>query len=211
MPQGDVCTSQGLTNCGGVCVDVQVEPRNCGACGVTCAVDENCSGGACVQPAAAAAPAAVSCGTQGQTECGGVCIDLLSDVANCGGCGAACAVGETCSGGACAAVVAAAQTTCEGQGLTDCGGGCVALQTDAVNCGICGNVCPAGATCVGGSCQSPSGCAAGLTNCGALCVDLQTDVFNCGACGNACGVSDQEGVQTICDGGVCGFSSNPAA
>jgi len=37
-------------------------------------------------------------------------------------------------------------------GLTNCNGTCVDLQTDANNCGACGTICPAGATCVNGQC-----------------------------------------------------------
>jgi hypothetical protein len=74
-------------------------------------------------------------------------------------------VGQVCTG------VASTQVTetvrCEiGQGICapgftqcttgagPCGGlNCVNLQTDSNNCGGCGNVCPAGQTCMGGTCD----------------------------------------------------------
>ncbi len=38
------------------------------------------------------------------------------------------------------------------KGLTDCGGQCVNLKTDANNCGSCGQACLDGQTCMAGSC-----------------------------------------------------------
>jgi hypothetical protein len=37
---------------------------------------------------------------------------------------------------------------------TCCDGACINLQTDAANCGACGNACDAGEICVAGSCQA---------------------------------------------------------
>ncbi len=48
-------------------------------------------------------------------------------------------------------------------GQTDCGGACVDLQTSAISCGSCLNVCAIGASCVQGVCACP----AGQTACGA--------------------------------------------
>lgn len=38
---------------------------------------------------------------EGQTECGGECVDSSSDDNNCGGCGQTCGAGETCEEGSC--------------------------------------------------------------------------------------------------------------
>ncbi|MEE3083106.1 MAG: plastocyanin/azurin family copper-binding protein [Candidatus Thermoplasmatota archaeon] len=38
---------------------------------------------------------------EGQTECGGECVDSSSDDNNCGGCGQTCGAGETCEDGSC--------------------------------------------------------------------------------------------------------------
>ncbi|MBI5502489.1 MAG: hypothetical protein HY907_19755 [Deltaproteobacteria bacterium] len=39
----------------------------------------------------------------GETDCGGVCVDLLFDELNCGACGSACSAGQTCLRGSCSA------------------------------------------------------------------------------------------------------------
>ncbi len=90
-------------------------------------------------------------------------------------------------------------STCSGT----CGGKCVDLKTDNVNCGKCGNACPATATCVAGSCQ----CAQGQNRCGNACVDTKTDLNNCGKCGQVCGTGDggaiMGGGTWVCAAGAC--------
>jgi hypothetical protein len=55
-PAGQTCTqgqcaastcAAGQTMCGGLCVDVQADPQNCGACSTACAAGETCVQGAC--------------------------------------------------------------------------------------------------------------------------------------------------------------------
>jgi len=65
-------------------------------------------------------------------------------------------------------------------GYVMCSTGCVV--NDVYNCGMCGNVCAAGQTCDGITCQ----CQPPLVNCAGQCVDLQSDPVNCGFCGNPC-------------------------
>src|SRR5262249_44845244 len=91
--------------------------------------------------------------------------------------------------------------TCN-QGLTVCNGICRNLQTDAANCGACGNACPMGHQCVQGACKG-NGCGQGLTQCGNACVNLQTDAANCGACGQAC-AQGQQCTQGNCVQQGCG-------
>jgi hypothetical protein len=80
-------------------------------------------------------------------------------------------------------------------GATCCNGICADLNSDADNCGVCGNVCPASAPiCTQGIC---SGCQGGTTNCGGACIDTNWDGNNCGACGNVCPP------QFACSFGVC--------
>jgi len=77
---------------------------------------------------------------------------------------------------------------------------CTDLGTDVLNCGACGNSCPAPAhgwaTCDGGTCGFA--CEAGHVACGGACVDLGSDPNNCGTCGHVCG-----GAMPGCCGGSC--------
>jgi hypothetical protein len=80
-------------------------------------------------------------------------------------------------------------------GQTDCGGFCTDLTIDHGNCGVCGNACPYGANCSGGTCANY--CATGLTDCGGTCADFLNDPYNCGSCGVNCGYGG------LCCDGVC--------
>jgi hypothetical protein len=128
----------------------------------------------------------------------------MSDVANCGACGNACANGQSCRAGSCTS------ESCNGQpcALTCCGGtSCVDTQRDPDNCGLCGRRCnrDLGEQCVAqagslSSCQVVCGgeaCLQGESCCQDACTDLQNDSFNCGRCGHAC--SDVE----FCIFGCC--------
>jgi hypothetical protein len=85
----------------------------------------------------------------------GDCVDLSSDLDNCGACGSVCSSGLVaveCQDGECVR----ANTDCDA-GLTFCGPviGCVDLSSDMDNCGDCGSVCESGlvaVTCAGGEC-----------------------------------------------------------
>ena len=80
------------------------------------------------------------------------------------------------------ATAACAQRILCPQGETDCGGRCVSLLGDPLNCGRCGEaatplqVCRAGAL----------GCAPGVAVCDGACTDLARDPLHCGGCGTAC-------------------------
>jgi len=63
-----------------------------------------------------------------------------------------------------------------------CGDRCADLQTDTTHCGMCGNSCPMGQSCVAGACACPMG----EMMCGGACRDTAMDPANCGRCGNAC-------------------------
>ena len=96
-----------------------------------------------------------------------------------------------CANGAC---------TC-GEGFADCDGnaenGCeAALQTDAANCGTCGNDCKNG-TCKAGACA----CEKNFADCDGKATNgcetsLENDADNCGACGHGC-------LGSACKNSVC--------
>lgn len=87
-------------------------------------------------------------------------------------------------------------------GATDCCpsdgsvSACTNVDSDALNCGQCGNECASDEACVGGECVV-SDCVPGDIVCDGVCVDPESDRDNCGQCGAVCG-ADQE-----CVGGVC--------
>jgi hypothetical protein len=191
----------GLTNCSGLCRDINTDTANCGGCGVTCAAGEVCSAGDCqCVPACAGRVCGDDgcggvCGTctggttcdgagqclcpAGLQDCSGVCVDLTADRANCGTCGRACATGEGCQAGECTEDCA---PTCAGRECGDdgCGG----------SCGDCdeGLVCDAAGVC---------GCGPDALDCGAGCVDTSIDRENCGGCGVICAATE------ACVGGEC--------
>jgi hypothetical protein len=79
-----------------------------------------------------------------ETLCSGVCVNTMTDPANCSGCGMVCSSGMGCVGGVCSCPA----------GRTDCGGRCVDVMADAGNCGSCGNQCAVGESCVSGLCTA---------------------------------------------------------
>ncbi len=71
---GAMCTC--MTSCSGSCVDLTMDPNNCGKCGTACTPTvEACVNSMC------------SCAA---TMCGNTCIDTTMDPANCGGCNMPC-------------------------------------------------------------------------------------------------------------------------
>ncbi len=100
---------------------------------------------------------ALSCAA-GNTRCGVSCVDLRTDVVNCGACGNACAVGFACSDGRCVCRCTGGGTCC-----TDaCSGAalCANLASTDDHCGACFHRCAAGQRCREGVCVAPLACAA---------------------------------------------------
>ncbi len=129
----EACAIFGLTSCGGVCFDTENDVLNCGACGLECAYGETCASGNFQSSCAA-----------GLSYCNGVCVDTASDPSHCGFCNIACGGFDTCVSGACVSTLQEqldSVLTCAAKGLTDCGGVCVDLLNDDVNCGACGYAC----------------------------------------------------------------------
>lgn len=102
----------------GVCVDLQSDPENCGACGNACGGGTSCGSGTCV----AFAP----CGPPGMgvpSDCdgdpaNGCETDTAKDPAHCGFCENACAPGAGCADAA--AGTCSVPWTCGGMGLAEC-------------------------------------------------------------------------------------------
>ncbi len=112
------------------------------------------------------------------TDCGGSCVDVRSDVGNCGACGTKCADGQVCAAGKC-------ELRCPA-GLTQCDAGCFDRMNDPRHCGGCGMACSATNYCSAGSCTPISPCTTPRQLCGTSCVDTRYDPQHCGRCGNAC-------------------------
>jgi hypothetical protein len=126
--------------CDGVCVNLDTDPINCGACGNFC--DSGiCSGGGC------------TC-SEGLTNCDGTCTDLITDDLNCGQCGNTCIFGcvsGTCN--ECSDFFGPGWVLCP---VPDGESYCTSLLDTDSDCGSCGNVCssdPASSeTCINGIC-----------------------------------------------------------
>lgn len=151
----------GFGDCNGNTADgceanVTTDVNNCGACGLRCRAGQSCDMGRCVDrpPGCGGGPPC----TGGLVCCADTCVNVTSDVNHCGGCGRGCGMlpgtTVTCAVGVCTAGACL-------PGFGDCNGnrrdGCeVTLASDAANCGMCGNVCPAGRACSGGVCSMVS-------------------------------------------------------
>ena len=134
------------------------------------------------------------------TRCNGAeseCVDLQSDVTNCGACGVFCQGRQTCQDG-----------TCVGEGpvctppMATCNGVCADLSDDPEHCGGCNIGCGFNESCDGGVCLDSVPCGFGETLCGGECVDTFTDPDHCGACNNSCGPN------TYCTSGGCACEGN---
>jgi hypothetical protein len=108
------------------------------------------------------------------TLCGGACSTLQLDDANCGACGHACAMTESCAGGACY------PRAC---GTMTCSGAQVCIGSVCVDRSCFGVVCPDNQACAGGACE-PKSCANMTCAPDQVCVD------------NAC-------VEAACVGVLC--------
>src|SRR5215207_1839855 len=154
------------------------------------------------RPGRASAQGDASTCESGLTDCGGTCVDLQSDLNNCGACGEICESGLVpveCRSGVCE------RANCP-IGITYCGiaDGCRDLTSDSGHCGACANACASG-VCSGGVCAAGGGtCAEGQADCNGICVSTCCDNNNCGACGNVCkgGLTCFEGVCD-CPSGNC--------
>jgi len=180
-----VTCPNGQQYCDGKCLFIATDPRNCGACGMSCQAGLGCFDSKCGCPA-------------GLATCNEMCVNTAQDNLNCGSCGNACPAGNVCMGGMC-------KPGCTGS-LLLCGTSCVDGQNDPKNCGMCGKTCDVNNFCVGGQCVF--GCPSPLIVCtpdaGAtsmlMCIDSAVDPNNCGGCGTRCSDLAAEGSSFACCG-----------
>jgi hypothetical protein len=158
------CGSDELA-CGAECVRSEIDPANCGDCGIACPADFVCQAGHCAEGCVA-----------GTVECNGGCVDTEGDAQHCGDCNQPCAPSEVCVGGMCS-------LECP-EGKEKCGNECVDLDTDADHCGNCMTDCDPDQKCEAKECVDA--CGEGTTYCNGDCVNTDVDANNCGACGNVC-------------------------
>lgn len=199
-PQGKAdCNANGSDGCE---VSLTDDPKNCGACGNACSAFETCSSGSC---AAKSCPANMADCNRTNTD--GCEVSLKNDPINCGACGTTCSANggtPSCSSGACQIACAPSFENCNGQ-VTD---GCeINTQTDKMNCGACGTVCPGingTASCLAGSCQiacdaNHADVDGNLAN--GCEIDLRIDPNNCGSVGVVC--TNPTGAVGSCVNKVC--------
>jgi hypothetical protein len=196
------------------------DPLNCGTCGRACPTGAACALGVCTY---SSIPIFCTPVSFTETVCDGKddnCNGLIdegfafnTDPTNCGTCGRVCPSGAGCVLGVCTfpkvpdtcVPVSTTETKCDGKD-DNCNGSIdegFLLNSDPLNCGTCGRVCPSGAACVLGVCTYtvlPTTCVpVSLTetkcdgkddNCNGLIdegFNLAGDPLNCGACGRVCG------------------------
>jgi len=135
------------------------DEQNCGGCGIACAPGQKCQPDIYGNAFCACPPGATYCGTcygAWPDGCTGQCVDLNSDVYNCGACGVGCGfangnITAVCEYGSCSYRCQAGTANCNGNIEDYCE---VNIDSDPLNCGACGNVCDAvaGQACVHGRC-----------------------------------------------------------
>lgn len=192
---GDSCAT-GYAACGGVCIDVTGDPRNCGACGRACALGVACSAGVCGGDAGLPRDGSVADADAGvppdaivRTDAGDAgaspdapdaAIDGAIDArtmfdVGAGDSGAPLDAGVDPDG----ATTTDAGTPLDGSDPGD------AATTD-------GSVADAG-----DDAGSPLMCSLGELECSGACVDVGSSPMHCGACGVACGPTE------LCQAGTC--------
>jgi hypothetical protein len=137
------------------CETSLVSDANCGGCGVACGGGQKCrldpeSGPRCMCPAP---QTLCELGCE-DGICSGQCVDVTSDVANCGRCGSGCGyipgATRTCDYGACVMRCSEGRADCNNSPSDGCE---VDTASDPRNCGACGHTCEAaGQACVAGVC-----------------------------------------------------------
>ncbi len=188
------CDGSAATGCE---TDTGANTANCGGCGLICSlanVDSHCVEGGC-QINGQCVPGFANCDKKISSGCEA---NVLSDDANCGGCGRSCARenAETgCNGsGTCNFACHTGFGDCNSDLPQDSSDGCeVDIHNSPTHCGSCSFVCNlpnANEGCAQGACTVES-CVGDHFDCDTLAangceVDLANDVNNCNACANKC-------------------------
>lgn len=169
------------------------------ACAPACAATERCCATSCVNRG-------VPQGTDGRAD---------PSFLHCNGCGLACDVDRASSCSVPGGGPGTERCMCgdvdqcvPGEACVDDGGGsfaCTDLDSDPLHCGMAGNACGEGESCVGGMCEcgtTGAACGVGQACCGGGCIDVTSDAANCGGCGIVCGPHAPD-----CDASACTCSA----
>src|SRR3989344_8040193 len=210
------CASNLYCGCSGTCVDTA--PACCPATAATdcddslaCTTD-TCSAGSCSY-APKTCPANQVCNPTtgdcvcgaGYTYCSGNCVNLQTDLNNCGTCGNVCTSGSCVSGSctpACPSPCTLGAKKCSGTGYQTCisSGGCNVWSSTITSC-VDSNPCTAD-SCSGGSCvnQPTAGASCGTQSCasgstGTSCTRTCSALGACQSCTPAC-------IETSCSDGT---------
>jgi len=180
-PTGQYCATDGNCAAGckadGDCASTPATPHchtadhRCVECLATsdCPLGKQCSpSGSCV---AGCIPAAPNCAT-GDQCCSMLCIDVGTDLSNCGACGRACSSAHvttpSCNNKLCAPSCAAGWADCNHLRSPNADDGCETNVYDVTHCGACGapacNLPNATPDCPAGACVVKS-CSAGFFDC----------------------------------------------
>lgn len=229
----EVLDPTGLTGCGfdpatGSWYEIEFDdnPRHCGVCRNDCItprIGDRCVDGSCAcgegEPCEGGLEAA--CCVDDDEE--RACVDLTSDLENCGSCGRQCRPGEVClptgTNGRGQCLCEPVGAACLNDDCTHCcpDEGCVDVCNDLLNCGGCDIDCTEGNRgdrCVSGGCfcSAAGVVCTGSTWCTELtedpgescgCADLVNDTNNCQGCGNVCPFGDCE--EAACEADGCHF------
>ena len=90
--KNDACAAAGQLCCGGVCTDVQSNPKHCGKCDIVCGSGV-CVNGECQDN---------SCTGENKKMCSGECVNVSESPKHCGACGKACGDNMICENKSCA-------------------------------------------------------------------------------------------------------------